>query len=78
MTAEQLTTLMLDCALITNVHQNGYYGSANKPGQLLAMANHYGVDAASIRKDILNRADDVSTQDLFGHAAQADADGDED
>ena len=69
MTVEQLTTLMLDCALITNVAQTGY--GNDKPGQLLAMANHYSVDAASIRKDILNRAEDVSTQDLFGHADQA-------
>lgn len=37
-----LTALLLDCAVVDNV--SARYGSRDKPGPLLALAKHYGVD----------------------------------
>jgi ParB/RepB/Spo0J family partition protein len=63
MTVEQLTALMLDCALADHVVDDGY-GNA-KPGALLNAAKHYGVDVAAIRKEVTAMAPDTCTQDLL-------------
>jgi ParB/RepB/Spo0J family partition protein len=63
MTVEQLTALMLDCALADHVVDDGY-GNA-KPGALLNAAKHYGVDVAAIRKEVTAMAPDTRTQDLL-------------
>jgi hypothetical protein len=60
---EQLTALMLDCALADHVVDDGY-GNA-KPGALLNAAKHYGVDVAAIRKEVTAMAPDTRTQDLL-------------
>jgi ParB/RepB/Spo0J family partition protein len=63
MTVEQITALMLDCALADHVVDDGY-GNA-KPGALLNAAKHYGVDVAAIRKEVTAMAPDTRTQDLL-------------
>lgn len=63
MTVEQLTTLMLDCALVAHVQATSYRN--DKPEALLSAAKHYGVDVASIRKEVAGTAADTHTQDLL-------------
>jgi ParB/RepB/Spo0J family partition protein len=63
MTVEQLTALMLDCALAAGVIDDGY--GHGKPESLLNAAKHYGVDVAAIRKEVTAMAPDTRTQDLL-------------
>jgi ParB/RepB/Spo0J family partition protein len=83
MTVEQLTALMLDCALVDKVKVS-HWRLDTKPTRLLDAAKHYGVDAVAIRKDIDERAADVRTEDLFkptraaGPDTDADPAGDQD
>jgi len=48
MPADQLATLMLDCALVVDVKQHAY--RSDKPEALLAAAKQAGIDVAAIRK----------------------------
>jgi hypothetical protein len=43
MPVSELTQLLLDCAIVDNVRARANYN--DKPGPLLALANHYGIDA---------------------------------
>ena len=45
----ELTALLLDCILVDNVRAQ-YYSLNDKPGPLLALANHYQVDAKAIMR----------------------------
>jgi ParB/RepB/Spo0J family partition protein len=45
MAAAQLETLIMDCALIDNVHCQSEHDRVQKPAPLLALAAHYGIDA---------------------------------
>lgn len=69
MPVEQLTLLMLDCALVDNVLVHGY--GNDKPKALMAAAKRYGVDIAAIRKEVTATAADTKTQDLLQGADQA-------
>lgn len=72
MAVEQLTTLMLDCALVAGVRVRAHQLKL-KPDALLAAAKHYDVDVATIRAEVSEAAADTKTQDLLPPAAdQAD------
>ncbi len=57
---DRLATLLLDCALIDNVVDDGY--DRHKPTALLAIANECGVDVAAIRKEVTATAADTRTR----------------
>jgi ParB/RepB/Spo0J family partition protein len=70
MAVEQLTTLMLDCALVEGVQVRAHQLKL-KPDALLAAAKHYEVDVATIRAEVSESAADTKTQDLLQSADQA-------
>ncbi|ABM37583.1 ParB/RepB/Spo0J family partition protein [Polaromonas naphthalenivorans] len=49
MSKEELTTLLLDCALVDNVRMLGY-GKPEAPEPMLAAAMQYGVDVEAVRQ----------------------------
>jgi ParB/RepB/Spo0J family partition protein len=61
--ADQLTTLLLDCALIDGVKVNAW--RPEKATGLLAAAKHYGVDVDQVRKELADKPVDTATQDLL-------------
>ena len=63
MSAQDLTALLLDCAVIDNVRAEGNGG---KPGPLLALASHYGIDAKAVMAEASGPAADAHTADLLG------------
>jgi transcription termination factor NusA len=71
MGAEQLTALLLDCALVKGVVCHAY--SPEKPEALLAAAKHYGVDVAEIRAEVAKLPVDVKSGDLLKSADATEA-----
>jgi hypothetical protein len=45
-----LTRLLLDCLLVDSVRVRDEYSLSRKPGPLLALADHYGVDAEAVMR----------------------------
>lgn len=70
MPAERLATLLLDCALVDDVIADGY--SPRKPEPLLVAAKHYGVDVATIRREVEKLPEDTKTIDLLDAIAESD------
>ncbi len=66
MSVEQLTTLMLDCALVQGFRDAAW--ANGKAESLMLAAKQYGVDVAEIRKEITAKAPDLKTQDLLTQA----------
>jgi ParB/RepB/Spo0J family partition protein len=66
MRAEQLTALMLDCALADGVEVN-HWNINNKPDTLLRAAKHYGIDPKAIKAEATEASPVADTQsaDLF-------------
>lgn len=64
MPAERLTTLLLDCALVENVHTESHTLN-EKPASLLWAAEHYGIDVEEIRSDLADVPVDTKTPDLL-------------
>lgn len=60
LSAEDVTTFLLDCALVASVHVDAY-ALSRQPERLLAAAKHYGVDAAAVRADVQTPAPAGST-----------------
>lgn len=48
MTAPELTQLLMDCAIVDDVQASWHNVDNSKPGPLLALANHYGIDAKAV------------------------------
>jgi ParB/RepB/Spo0J family partition protein len=48
LSVDDLTQLLMDCAIVDNIRCNPYSPNHDKPGPLLALANHYGIDAKAI------------------------------
>lgn len=48
--AAGLTRLLLDCLLVDSVRVRDEYSLTRKPGPLLALADHYGVDAEAVMR----------------------------
>jgi ParB/RepB/Spo0J family partition protein len=69
MDAQALTALLLDCAVIDNVRAEG----GGKPGPLLALANHYGIDAKAVMTEATGPAADPATADLLGQEGAEEA-----
>jgi ParB/RepB/Spo0J family partition protein len=63
MDAGQLTTLMLDCALVENVVGDRW--NVPKAETLLKAAKHYGINVAEIRAETAKLPVDVRTEDLL-------------
>lgn len=64
MPPDRLATLLLDCALVENVVDDGWDRNP-KPTALLAVAKELDVDVAEIRKDVSAKAADTKTEDLL-------------
>lgn len=48
LSVDDLTQLLMDCAIVNNIRCNPYINSHDKPGPLLALAGHYGIDAKAV------------------------------
>jgi ParB/RepB/Spo0J family partition protein len=69
MNVAQLTALLMDCAIVDNVRVQ-YYSQHTKPGPLLALAAHYGIDAKAVRAEASGAAKDAATGDLLAGSAE--------
>ncbi len=78
MQPEHLTTLLLDCALVQNVHTESH--TLNRKAEALQWAaGHYGVDVEEIRSDLaIAPAADDKTPDLLEQFDQGGVDIDDD
>lgn len=67
--AAGLTQLLLDCVLVDNV-QPTFHNVGAKPGPLLALASHYGIDAQAVMQAAVPPAEAASTPSPAGAGAK--------
>jgi ParB/RepB/Spo0J family partition protein len=72
LSAAELTTLLLDAAIIENVESSGHGGRQDEPGPLLNLAGHYGLDAKAILAQA-SAPDPTSTPSTAGASAKKNA-----
>lgn len=71
MTPAELTTLLLDCAIVDHVRVSQWRAGQTKPGPLLALAEHYGIDANAVMNAALPKpTESISTPSTTGAGAK--------
>lgn len=66
----QLTALLMDCVLVDNVQATYYHHTHSKPEPLLALADHYGIDAKAVMAAWAANAKPASTPSTAGASAK--------
>lgn len=70
MSMQQLTQLLLDCAMVDNVQCQYFYNRHSQPEPLLAIAAHYGVDAKAVMDAWTTNTEPASTPSTAGASAK--------
>ena len=70
MALPQLTALLMDCVLVDDVLQQYGFNANMKPRPLLALAEHYGVDAQAVMAAAEQAAKPASTPSPAGASAK--------